>query len=281
MIEFLGKFHPLFVHLPIGFLVLLAGLEWLALRPGWKELATANRVILLLTIPASIASVLCGWLLAADGSYEGQALFWHRWLGTAVGGAVILLWIIRQRGWMTAYRRGLFATLILLTIASHFGGSLTHGSDFLSWPKSRTAKVEPASEAQLLAQPVYATVIQPIFDKYCVSCHGAEKAKGGLRMDTVEHLRKGGDSGPLFDPPGAEYSLLGNRLNLPEDDDDHMPPAGKPQLSPAQLAVVKWWLDAGAKLDETKLSDLKPAPEVLKNIQTALAPAAKTPADAK
>lgn len=272
MIEFLGKFHPLFVHLPIGFLLLLGALEWLALRPSWKELATANRVILLLTIPASIASVLCGWLLAADGSYEGQALFWHRWLGTTVGGAVLLLWIIRQRGWMTAYRRGLFATLILLTIASHFGGSLTHGSDFLSWPKPRPEKAAPLTETQLLERPAFATVIQPIINDYCVSCHGAEKAKGGLRMDTVEHLRKGGDSGPLFDPPGAEYSLLGNRLNLPEDDDDHMPPAGKPQLSPAQLAVVKWWLDAGAKLDETKLSDLKPTPEILKHIQAASAP---------
>ena len=64
MIEFIGKFHPLFVHLPIGFFTLLGVLELLALRPNWKDLAVANRVILLLTIPASVASVVCGWLLA-------------------------------------------------------------------------------------------------------------------------------------------------------------------------------------------------------------------------
>jgi len=269
MIEYLGKFHPLFVHLPIGFLLLLGVLEWLAVRPGSKDLATANRVILLLTIPASVLSVFCGWFLAADGQYDETALFWHRWLGTCIAGAVILLWIIRQRGWMTLYRRGLFATLVLLTIASHYGGSLTHGRDFLSWPKSRPVKTAPPTPAQRLEQPFYATVIQPILNEYCVSCHGADKVKGGLRMDTVEHLLKGGDSGALFDPLGAEKSLLGSRLILPEDHDDHMPPSGKPQLSAAQLAVIKWWIDAGAKTDATPLNDLKPTPEILQHIQTA------------
>jgi len=270
MIELIGKFHPLFVHLPIGFIILLAMLEWLALRPHWKELATANRVILLLTIPVSLASVVCGWLLANDGGYDTNALFWHRWLGTSIAVGAIVLWILRQRGWMTAYRRSLFVTLIVLTIASHFGGSLTHGSDFLSWPKPRATETKPPTEEQLLAQPVYTTVIQPIFTKYCVSCHGADKAKGGLRMDTVAHLLKGGDSGNPLDPPGAEYSLLGNRLNLPVDDDDHMPPGGKPQLSPAQLTIMKWWLDAGAPT-EKKLRELKPTAEILRAIQSAAA----------
>lgn len=270
MIEFLGKFHPLFVHLPIGFLILLAVLEWLALRPQWKELATANRVILLLTIPVSIASVVCGWLLAEDGGYDASTLFWHRWLGVGVAVATVVLWIIRQRGWMTAYRRSLFATLILLTVASHFGGSLTHGSDFLSWPKPRDAGTKALTEAQLLGQPVYATVIQPIFDQYCVSCHGKEKSKGDLRMDTAAHLLKGGSSGPSIDPTNPELSLLGQRLALPVDDEDHMPPEGKPQLSPAQLAVVKWWLNAGGPTEKT-LGELKPTPEILQNIQAASA----------
>lgn len=281
MIEFLGKFHPLLVHLPIGFLLLLAVLEWLALRPGWKELVTANRVIVLLTIPVSLASVVCGWLLAANGGYDAQALFWHRWLGTGVAGATIALWIIRQRGWMTAYRRCLVATLVLLTVASHFGGSLTHGSDFLAWPKERSAAAAPLTEDELLAKPAYATVIHPIFNQYCVSCHGEKKSKGGLRMDSAAHVVKGGDSGPTLEPPGAEYSLLGNRLSLPVDDEDHMPPAGKPQLTAAQLAVVKWWLDAGAKTDETKLSDLKPTPEVLGHIQAATMTPSAARADAR
>lgn len=268
MSEFIGKFHPLFVHLPIGFLLLLGALEWLARKPHWKELATANRVILLLAIPVSLASVVCGWLLAEHGGYDATNLFWHRWLGVGVAVATVLLWILRQRGWMTAYRRSLFMTLILLTVASHFGGSLTHGSDFLSWPKKRPAPAKPLTEVELLAQPVYASVIQPVFDKYCVSCHGADKSKGGLRTDTAEHLRKGGDNGSPFEPPGAEKSLLGNRLTLPLDDDDHMPPDGKPQLSESQLVVIKWWLDAGAPMEKT-LGEMNPRPEMLQSIKSA------------
>ena len=267
MIEFLGKLHPLFVHLPIGFLVLLAALEWLALRPRWKDLAPANRIILALTIPASLASVACGWMLAASGSYDANALFWHRWLSTGVAGATVMLWMIRQRGWVTAYRRGLFVTLLLLTVASHFGGTLTHGSDFLSWPKARPPVTKALSETQLLAQPVYATVIHPIFDKYCVSCHGAAKSKGGLRMDTAAHLLKGGDSGSAIQPDGEIQSLLGQRLALPLEDEDHMPPEGKPQLSAVQLAVVRWWLAAGAPLEKT-LGELNPTPDILQHIQS-------------
>ncbi|KAB2653251.1 MAG: hypothetical protein DVB33_03665 [Verrucomicrobia bacterium] len=268
MIEFIGKFHPLFVHLPIGFFTLLGVFELLALRPNWKQLASANRVILLLTIPASLASVVCGWLLAR-GQEESSTLFWHRWLGTGVAAAAILLWIVRQRGWLRAYRRCLFGTYILLTVASHNGGSITHGENFLSWPRN-PAPVKPLSNAELLAQPAYKTVIQPIFDKYCVSCHGTTKSKGALRMDTAEQLLKGGDSGSCLDPANAEESLLGKRVALPNDDDDHMPPDGKPQLSESQLAVLRWWLNAGAPTDKA-LGELKPTAEILVSIQTSLA----------
>jgi mono/diheme cytochrome c family protein len=281
MIEFFGKFHPLFVHLPIGFLLLLGLLEWLACRPNGKELAAANRIILLLSIPASIASVICGWLLAESGKYDVSALFWHRWLGVGVAVAVILLWVIRQRGWMTAYRRCLFGTLVLLTVASHFGGTLTHGRDFLSWPKPRAAKPAPATEAQLLTQPVFTSVIQPMFTEYCVECHGPDKSKGGLRMDTVEHLRAGGDSGSLFEADAPAPSLLAERIKLPLDDDDHMPPDGKPQLSPEQLAAVLWWLDAGAPTDDTTLTQLQPSAEMLRTLQSALSSSAATAPETK
>lgn len=281
MIEFIGKFHPLFVHLPIGFFTLLGVLELLALRPKWKDLATANRVILLLTIPASLASVVCGWLLAW-GQEESNTLFWHRWLGTGVAVAAIVLWVVRQRGWMRTYRRSLLATLALLTIASHYGGSLTHGDNFLSWPKAKKIAA-PVTENELLTKPAYAAVIQPIFDNYCVSCHNENKSKGGLRMDSLEQLLKGGDSGYLLDLgnwSSFDSSLLGKRITLPIDDDDHMPPDGKPQLSEPQLAVLRWWLDAGAPTDKT-LGELKPTADMLAAIKTFLAAPAPKGEDTK
>ncbi|HNQ74561.1 MAG TPA: hypothetical protein PKN95_13285 [Verrucomicrobiota bacterium] len=271
MIEYLGKFHPLIVHLPIGFLVLLGLFEWLALRPGGRRLRVANRLILLFTIPAALSSVLLGWFMAINPHYEARTLFWHRWLGTLAGVAVLLLWIIRQRGWFTAYRRSLFVTLILLGVAGHFGGSLTHGSGFLSWPKKRLPAAAPVSSEVLLAQPVYSTFIQPLFNDYCISCHGETKSKGGLRLDNAEQVLKGGDSGSLFAPAEGAQTLIGWHINLPEGDEDHMPPDGKPQPSSAQLAVLNWWLKSNRQTQPVTLRELEPGPEILQAIRASIA----------
>jgi len=122
-----------------------------------------------------------------------------------------------------------------------------------------------------LKQPAYAAAIQPVFDKYCVSCHGEKKSKGKLRMDTMKNFLKGGDSGSCIEPANSKESLLGKRIALPLEDDDHMPPDGKPQLSESQLAMLRWWLDAGAPTDKT-LGELKPTTEILTAIQSAIAP---------
>ncbi|HEX5222278.1 MAG TPA: c-type cytochrome domain-containing protein [Verrucomicrobiae bacterium] len=266
MIEFIGKFHPLFVHLPIGFLVLLGIFEALATRSPKQHLTESSRVVLVLTFPITIASVVTGWLLAGSGDYEGSNIFWHRWLGTGLGVATGLLLGLHWSGLYRLYRWGLIGTLGLLVAASHLGGSLTHGSDFLSWPAPALSRNKPPFTGDISAQPVYTAAIEPIFAKYCVSCHGPEKSKGGLRMDRLEHFTKGGDSGSPMAPAGATESLLGKRLALPLDDDEHMPPDGKPQLSKDQLAIIHWWLNAGAPTDK-KIQDLNPTPEILKALQ--------------
>ena len=263
MIEFIGKFHPLLVHLPIGFLVLLGAFELLALRSRKPQFTDAVRVVLALTFPVTLASIICGWLLAGSGEYEGSNLFWHRWLGVALGAATLVLFALHWCGLFRLYRWALWPTLALLVVASHFGGSLTHGSDFLAWPTKKPVR----SAGDLTTQSVHAAAIQPIFDKHCVSCHGPEKSKGGLKLHTVADLLKGGDSGSAIEPPGAKESLLGKRLALPLDDDEHMPPDGKPQLSADQLAILNWWLDAGAPTDK-KVQELSPSAEILKALES-------------
>lgn len=279
MIEFIGKFHPLLVHLPIGFLVVLGVFEVVARKQHWQHLTGASRVVLLLTFPLTVASILCGWLLAGNGEYAGPTLFWHRWLGTTLGAATLLLLALHWCGMFRLYRWALFGTLVLLLVASHFGGSLTHGSDYLAWPTSRPATANSGFSGDVAAQPVFAFTIQPIFNQRCVSCHGPDKAKGKLRLDSREHFLKGGDSGSLIEPPGAAQSLIGKRLALPVDDDDHMPPEAKPQLSKDQLAIINWWLDAGAPMDKT-VEELHPAPELLKAIETLAQPGAPVSAAA-
>lgn len=273
MIEFIGKFHPLLVHLPIGFLVMLGVFELLALRSKKPQFTDAVRVVLALTFPVTLASIVCGWLLAGSGEYEGSNLFWHRWLGVALGAATLGLLALHWCGLFRLYRWALWPTLALLLVASHFGGSLTHGADFLAWPTKKATK----SPGDLTTQTVHTAAIQPIFDQYCVSCHGPDKSKGGLKLHTIAELLKGGDSGPVIEPPGAKESLLGKRLALPMDDEEHMPPDGKPQLPPDHLTILNWWLDTGAPTDK-KLQELMPSPEIRKALESLAGAPASGPA---
>ncbi len=263
MSEFIGRLHPLLVHLPIGFLVLLGIFEVLARRPRGQNLAAAIRVILILTLPVLLASIVCGWLLADNGDYDGRLLFWHRWLGTGLGVAGAGLLALHWRGQLRIYRWALAVTLGLLVAASHFGASLTHGNDFLSWPKDKSSGGQAGITGDLATQSFQAAVIQPIFKQSCVNCHGPNKSKGGLRLDTAANLLTGGDSGSPIEPAGATRSLMGKRLALPLEAEEHMPPEGKRQLSANELALLRWWLDAGAPTDKT-VQELNPPPQILK-----------------
>jgi mono/diheme cytochrome c family protein len=99
-------------------------------------------------------------------------------------------------------------------------------------------------------QPIYAGAVQKIIDSRCLSCHTPEKKKGKLIMTSLDLLTKGGDSGkPGIVPGKSAESEIYRRITLPKDDDDHMPPAEKPQPSEKEIAVLKWWIDAGAKAD--------------------------------
>ncbi|MGI8602038.1 MAG: c-type cytochrome domain-containing protein [Verrucomicrobiales bacterium] len=112
-------------------------------------------------------------------------------------------------------------------------------------------------------QPIYSGVIQKIIDSKCAACHNPEKKKGKLDMSTLELLMKGGDSGkPVIVPGKSAESDAIVRITLPKDHDDHMPPEDKPQPTDKEIAILKWWIDAGAKAD-TPIKDAG-APEDLK-----------------
>jgi uncharacterized membrane protein/mono/diheme cytochrome c family protein len=265
--QFIGRFHPLLVHLPLGFLVLLGSFEALALHPRCKHLASVSRPILALTLPVACFSAFTGWLLAGADGYDAGLLVWHRWFGVSVACAVPLL-LLLQRASPRAYRVALGLTLVLVMLTGHIGGSLTHGRDYLTryWPfRSHSADPEPDGPAtqDRLTQPVFAAVIQPILKKNCVSCHGPEKSKAKLRLDSYENLQNGGEDGPVVEPGASLRSLLIKRLRLPAGEDDHMPPDGKPQPSANDIALLAWWIDAGAP-DSRTAQELNPPPALLR-----------------
>lgn len=93
---------------------------------------------------------------------------------------------------------------------------------------------------------IYKDVIAPIFEAKCTKCHGPEKAKAKLRLNTHELVMKGGENGKCIKPGDGKGSRMVKQFHLPESDDAHMPPTGKPQLSAAEIAAITWWIDKGA-----------------------------------
>jgi uncharacterized membrane protein len=272
--QFIGRFHPVLVHLPIGFLLLLALLELLALRPGAKHLAGASRTILIASVPVTLGTALTGWLLAGAGDYNPSLLFQHRWAGIGVAACSVALLVVHQRHQVRLYRLLLVVLVALLAFAGHQGGSLTHGSDYLGkfapGPlRGLLGGAKPASAPQ--GNSAFATAVFPILNRSCLSCHNAEKQKGGLRMDTIALLLKGGENGPVVTAGKSNESELLRRARLPLEDDDHMPPVGKPQPTHDELAVLAWWIDAGAPTDKS-VAELNP-PEEIQRILRTLTPA--------
>ena len=120
-------------------------------------------------------------------------------------------------------------------------------------PKLPELKVEPITDVNQAM--VYQQIVNPILHTRCLQCHNANKAKAGLRMDTPEMIKKGSEDGPVLVAGQGAASKLIKACLLPEDDDHHMPPKGKPQLKESQIALLTWWIDQGAPVNK-KVADL-------------------------
>src|SRR5262249_40147806 len=90
----------------------------------------------------------------------------------------------------------------------------------------------------------FANDIQPILEASCYACHGAKLQMGGLRLDSKKPALAGGKSGAVIEPGNSAASLLYRRV-AGAGDLPRMPMGGKP-LDPAQLALIRNWIDQGA-----------------------------------
>src|SRR3954453_2811371 len=73
----------------------------------------------------------------------------------------------------------------------------------------------------------FAREVQPILERACVQCHGPEKQKGKLRLDSGEALQKGGENGAPITPGKPDESDFYHRVTLDPAHEDVMPPKGK------------------------------------------------------
>lgn len=269
---FLGRLHPLVVHLPIGILFLLALFEVAARWSRFPRLSEAQRtVVLAIGACSALVAAGFGWLLAEREGLAGTLVDRHQLLGfLTVGGAVALLWVQIFR-WRRVYAPLFTLTLLALVGAGHYGGAMVHGEDYLTGllpesvkrvigvPETKGTREVPGDPAHAL---VFADVVHPILEQRCVSCHGAAKSNGDLRMDTWEAMLLGGKEGALFRPGDISGSRLVQRLLLPLDHEERMPPKDKPQLTDGELALIEWWIGTGAPHAET-VAQVTPPPEVI------------------
>lgn len=99
--------------------------------------------------------------------------------------------------------------------------------------------------------------VYPIFERSCISCHGPEKQKGKLRLDSKAAAFNGGEDGVVLIAGDAAKSDLYRRIILPEGSDDVMPNKGD-VLTKAQTDLIRDWINQGASWPETALAHLAP-----------------------
>lgn len=96
------------------------------------------------------------------------------------------------------------------------------------------------------ANSFYAVRVAPLLAAHCTSCHGAERDKGGLRLDSLAETMRGGKHGAVVVAGNVKDSALVTRVTLPAGDDKAMPPSGKTPLNQDDVTVIRLWILAGA-----------------------------------
>ena len=254
--QFLGRFHPLIVHLPIGLILLLPLLEFAGMRR--QSLREAAGLVLQIAVATCVLAIVFGLLLAYGSGEIGTTVTRHMRGGILLAIELLVCLAVRS-SWLAGRRSGwyfilLTAVLITLTWTAHHGGSLTHGSDYLTRYMPPTLKRFLAPSA-VSSHPnsFFARHINPVLDTKCVACHGTNKEQGGLRLDSYESLMAGGKDGVVIAPRNPDGSLLLKKVTLPPNDPHFMPAEGRTPLTPEETARIRAWVLQGASPDATSV----------------------------
>jgi mono/diheme cytochrome c family protein len=116
----------------------------------------------------------------------------------------------------------------------------------------------------------YQDRIGPILERHCVVCHGPERQKAGLRLDSFAWVMKGAESGAMVLPGNAAGSELYRRISLPAGDEEVMPSEGKPLLSREEIRNIELWILGGASATKV-VAEFPGAPPLGRPKSTAVA----------
>lgn len=261
--EFVGRFHPVLVHLPIGILLLALLFQIISIKTQFQNLQPAVGISLLLGAVSAVCACITGWLLAGSGEYDEATVNQHQWMGIAVAALSLLGFYLHQK--KVAVLKWLMPALgILVGLTGHWGGTLTHGDGYLTEALRgntgpSTTQIKPLANVQQAV--VYKDIVQPILAAKCYACHAKAKQKGKLRLDEPSYIDKGGENGKIIVAAQPGESEFIKRILLPLDNDEHMPPRQKPQLSRAEIELLNWWIATGADYHK-QTAQLQPAEKV-------------------
>ena len=276
-IFFLGRFHPLLVHLPIGFLILAILIE---IYCSIFKIKINHRIVNFTWFIAFFSSVLTtilGLLVAETGHYIDENLFMHKIFGLSLTAISFISWFLRLSIFSNLFSSSLKTLsntiiIVLLTLTGHYGGNLTHGETYLvdyapENIKELVVKKNKYVELEIDSVKVYDDLIQPIFNQKCVSCHNKEISRGNLNMDSYSNLLKGGSSGIPINKSDPRKSLLIRRITMPTSELKYMPPDGEP-VSFDEIKTLIWWINNLDKSNENLVSlkvedDIKESLEML------------------
>ena len=281
-VYFLGRFHVLMLHLPVGILCLAVLFEILVrfprfrfLEPGVAPTWIAGAITALLTVALGIMHA------TESGFQDSEAVDAHRLAGTLLAATACLIAVLRVRigpttalpAWALPARPiwgpdglldrwyaklwgvGAAAIVVLMFLTGHLGGNLTHGDTYLvqyaPTPLRRLAGISAERDPRpkpkdLASADLYLDVVAPAIHQRCDGCHNDSKTSGGLSVADHAKLLKGGEKGPVIVPGDPAKSDLFRRISLPSGHQDYMPKDGKTPLTAEQVAAVGVWIKAGA-----------------------------------
>ena len=230
--DLMGRFHPLIVHLPIGFLLL--GLMMMVYDRKENKHQKIIRFAFFWGTFSTLAAILTGTIQFNREGYPWEDIQGHLILGVLTFVFSFFMYL-RLKGYpflkKVSYQFLGYGLVLILLITGHLGGNLTHGKDHhLS---------------------LYSGVIQPILDQKCVSCHNPKKSKGDLLLHNLKGIMGGGTEGPIISMTNPMESEILKRIHLPREEKKHMPPKAKIQLSKAEKKLIDQWVLRGAPQNKT------------------------------
>jgi uncharacterized membrane protein len=269
-IYFLGRFHVLVLHIPIGIIVAIFVLELLKRQERFRHLDAAAPFLWMAGAISAIATVILGYMHFSEGSFTGASGAQHRTFGTALAIIMTVIALLRCSKFAPNYRPVFLPASILMvllaSITGHYGGNLTHGSTFLIEYAPQPIRAlfglsarRPPVESLAAADP-FLDLVGPMLQSRCSTCHNEDKHESDLVLTTYEGVMRGGETGAAVVARRPQFSELYRRVSLPGDDEEFMPAEGKTPLTDEQIQIIEWWINAGLPHD-TRMDAVEEQPD--------------------